>query len=92
MHMWHHVTNHLIISNDKDSNSENRIKLHVHDRVGESPLGIRRPSQNILTLYHVVASRGTHRVKPRFLDAQQVIFVVIVEKHMHGRIMPPHID
>jgi hypothetical protein len=31
MHMWHHVTNHLIISNDKDSNSENRIKLRVHD-------------------------------------------------------------
>jgi hypothetical protein len=31
MHMWHHVTNHLIISNDKDSNSENRIKLHVRD-------------------------------------------------------------
>jgi hypothetical protein len=22
MHMWHHVTNHLIVSNDKDSNSE----------------------------------------------------------------------
>jgi hypothetical protein len=22
MHMWHHVTNHLITSNDKDSNSE----------------------------------------------------------------------
>jgi hypothetical protein len=22
MHMWHHVTNHLIIFNDKDSNSE----------------------------------------------------------------------
>jgi hypothetical protein len=32
MHMWHHVTNHLIISNDKDSNSENRIKLRVRDR------------------------------------------------------------
>jgi hypothetical protein len=31
MHMWHHVTNHLIISIDKDSNSENRIKLHVRD-------------------------------------------------------------
>jgi hypothetical protein len=31
MHMWHHVTNHLIISNDKDSNSENRIKLCVCD-------------------------------------------------------------
>jgi hypothetical protein len=31
MHMWHHVTNHLIISNDKDSNSENRIKLCVRD-------------------------------------------------------------
>jgi hypothetical protein len=31
MHMWHHVTNHLIISNDKDVNSENRIKLHVRD-------------------------------------------------------------
>jgi hypothetical protein len=35
MHMWHHVTNHLIISNDKDSNSENRIKLRVRDN---SPL------------------------------------------------------
>jgi hypothetical protein len=32
MHMWLHVTNHLIISNDKDSNSENRIKLHVCNR------------------------------------------------------------
>jgi hypothetical protein len=31
MHMWHHVTNHLIISNDKDTNSENRIKLCVRD-------------------------------------------------------------
>jgi hypothetical protein len=31
MHMWHHVTNHLIIFNDKDSNSENRIKLRVRD-------------------------------------------------------------
>jgi hypothetical protein len=31
MHMWHHVTNHLIISNDKDVNSENRIKLRVRD-------------------------------------------------------------
>jgi hypothetical protein len=31
MHMWHHVTNPLIISNDKDSNSENRIKLRVRD-------------------------------------------------------------
>jgi hypothetical protein len=34
MHMWHHVTNHLIISNDKDSNSENRIKLRVRDKFG----------------------------------------------------------
>jgi hypothetical protein len=32
MHMWHHVTNHLIISNDKNSNSENRIKLRICDR------------------------------------------------------------
>jgi hypothetical protein len=31
MHMWHHVTNHLIISNDKESNSENRIKLRIRD-------------------------------------------------------------
>jgi hypothetical protein len=31
MHMRHHVTNHLITSNDKDSNSENRIKLRVRD-------------------------------------------------------------
>jgi hypothetical protein len=29
--MWHHVTNHLIISTDKDSNSESRIKLRVRD-------------------------------------------------------------
>jgi hypothetical protein len=29
--MWHHVTNHLIISTDKDSNSENQIKLQVRD-------------------------------------------------------------
>jgi hypothetical protein len=36
MHMWHHVTNHLIISNDKDSNSENRIKLRVRDRSAEA--------------------------------------------------------
>jgi hypothetical protein len=35
MHMWHHVTNHLIISNDKDFNSENRIKLRVRDRYGD---------------------------------------------------------
>jgi hypothetical protein len=33
MHMRHHVTNHLIISNDKDSNSENRIKLRVRDNI-----------------------------------------------------------
>jgi hypothetical protein len=33
MHMWHHVTNHLITSNDKDSNSENRIKLRVRDTI-----------------------------------------------------------
>jgi hypothetical protein len=38
MHMWHHVTNHLIISNDKDSNSENRIKLRVRDKQVEEPL------------------------------------------------------
>jgi hypothetical protein len=31
MHMWHHVTNHLIITNDKDFNSENQIKLRVRD-------------------------------------------------------------
>jgi hypothetical protein len=31
MHMWHHVTNHLIISDDKDFYSENRIKLRVRD-------------------------------------------------------------
>jgi hypothetical protein len=31
MHMWHHVTNHLIISNDKDFNSENRIKLRIRN-------------------------------------------------------------
>jgi hypothetical protein len=38
MHMWHHVTNHLIVSNDKDSNSENRIKLRVRDT--DAPVGL----------------------------------------------------
>jgi hypothetical protein len=33
--MWHHVTNHLIISNDKDFNSENQNKLRVRDTHGE---------------------------------------------------------
>jgi hypothetical protein len=28
-HVWHHVTNHLIISNDKDFNTENR-KRYTH--------------------------------------------------------------
>jgi hypothetical protein len=50
MHMWHHVTNHLIIPNDKDFNSENRIKLRVRDNLvcpGKPPV----PSQrNPLTL------------------------------------------
>jgi hypothetical protein len=36
MHMWHHVTNHLITSNDKNSNSENRIKLRVRDTGGSA--------------------------------------------------------
>jgi hypothetical protein len=36
MHMWHHVTNHLIISNDKDSDLENRIKLRVRDTLPTS--------------------------------------------------------
>jgi hypothetical protein len=31
--MWHRVTDHLIISNDKDSNSETN-KLHVRDTDG----------------------------------------------------------
>jgi hypothetical protein len=40
MHMWQHVTNHLIISYDKDSNSENRIKLRVRDNgLGRMMLG-----------------------------------------------------
>jgi hypothetical protein len=28
---WHYVTNHLIISNDKDFNVENRKDIHIHD-------------------------------------------------------------
>jgi hypothetical protein len=54
MHMWHHVTNHLIISNDKDSNSENRINyasvtlppfLRVDVRVGLCKLSRILPRQ-----------------------------------------------
>jgi hypothetical protein len=46
MHMWHHVTNHLIISNDKDSNSENRIKLRVRDNIVMQELMGREDFQN----------------------------------------------
>jgi hypothetical protein len=28
-HVWHHVTNHLIISNDKDFNTEKQKKIYV---------------------------------------------------------------
>jgi hypothetical protein len=45
MHMWHHVTNHLITSNDKDSNSENRIKLRVRDN--DEPIQDNPPSKKI---------------------------------------------
>jgi hypothetical protein len=31
MHMWLHVTNQLITSSDKDSNSETNKKLRIHD-------------------------------------------------------------
>jgi hypothetical protein len=40
MHMWHHVTNHLIISNDKDSNSENQIKLRIRDTEEDAETGL----------------------------------------------------
>jgi hypothetical protein len=59
MHMWHHVTNHLIISTDKDSNSENRIKLRVRDNKWKGAAKemketgwrcIRRPEWGVLVL------------------------------------------
>jgi hypothetical protein len=54
MHMWHHVTNHLIISNDKDSNSENRIKLRVHDNYAlTQPVSIFSTSI-VMTEQHVI--------------------------------------
>jgi hypothetical protein len=40
MHMWHHVTNHLIISYDKDSNSEMNEKLCVCDNALMWPVSI----------------------------------------------------
>jgi hypothetical protein len=49
MHMWHHVTNHLIISTDKDSNSENRIKLRVRDNCDPQQL-----------LHNMLANREFH--------------------------------
>jgi hypothetical protein len=54
MHMWHHVTNRLIISNDNDSNSENEINyasvtlppfLRVNVRVGFCKLSRILPRQ-----------------------------------------------
>jgi hypothetical protein len=55
MHMWHHVTNHLIISNDKDSNSENRIKLRVRDTLKQSLNYVEatNPSTTILGIANV---------------------------------------
>jgi hypothetical protein len=74
MHMWHHVTNHLITSNDKDSNSENRIKLrvrdnqqarntarhHSHSLSGEPGTGIisRLETQQGTTATHFLESQG----------------------------------
>jgi hypothetical protein len=51
MHMWHHVTNHLIISNNKDSNSENRINyasVTSHSKRGNDYIGI--PEQPSVTV------------------------------------------
>jgi hypothetical protein len=58
MHMWHHVTNHLIISNDKDSNSENRIKLHVRDRCECRGHGDRSPVSVVVAVVIVAIVRG----------------------------------
>jgi hypothetical protein len=43
--MWHHVTNHLIISNDKYVNSENRIKLRVRDRERQPTASVKEARQ-----------------------------------------------
>jgi hypothetical protein len=52
MHMWHHVTNHLIISTDKDSNSENRIKLHVRDTEATPNIDMLSPLSILLVNQH----------------------------------------
>jgi hypothetical protein len=53
MHMRHHVTNHLIISNDKDSNSENRIKLRVRDTPPIPALKGKKPRPLCIQLYFI---------------------------------------
>jgi hypothetical protein len=56
MHMWHHVTNHLIVSNDKDSNSENRIKLRVRD-TSRPILGISQLQRHVI--YETIETSAT---------------------------------
>jgi hypothetical protein len=62
MHMWHHVTNHLIISTDKDSNSENRIKLRVRDTTDL------HKKQGALKYLATVALKRTWRASNTFMD------------------------
>jgi hypothetical protein len=50
MHMWPHVTNHLIISTDKDFNSENRITLRVRDSPSRTTTDKDFNSENRITL------------------------------------------
>jgi hypothetical protein len=64
MHMWHHVTNHLITSNDKDSNSENRIKLRVRHK-GHQTLSVsvysRLSSTNVIISQRIVSIHESHQ-------------------------------
>jgi hypothetical protein len=85
MHMWHHVTNHLIISTDNDSNSENRIKLRVrdrHDRIDKSlgEIGDRSLRAEVNRYRRLERKRRSFQESIRRLEDQ--MFTSDVERHM----------
>jgi hypothetical protein len=48
--------------------------------VCELSFGVQSPSQNVLTLFFVVAMHSTHRVKPGFLDTNHIILPIIIQE------------
>jgi hypothetical protein len=77
--MWCHVTNHLITYNDKDSNSENRIKLRVRDTPHwqGSPITSGKDASTVFIVYinegNLITQRATN--EGVYMFSAQVTFI-----------------